>query len=534
MTDVTYARLLVAEPGRWRTAAAAWRALAAWTAERSAEFGPHVSRLRAVWSGSAAQAAVARLAALRRRLHLARLGCWEADQVLCEFADALGRSRALLVAALDRATRAGLAIDADGGVGGGALVGPGASGAAVRTTVAALGTALAVAARADAAAAGRLAELSAVTTQLTGPDPGPAGLPVPLPPCGATPGEVHRWWTGLTAAERRWVMVAEPAAAGALDGVPASFRDLANRLLLDDRRAELNHAVHDATGGELRRLRGLRSGLDALADRLVDTTGPRAYLLELDLAEDGRAIVALGDPDLADNVLTHVPGMTADLASVDGELVRAARVADRARSLAPEQSTSALLWLDYDAPDFLDEAAGARRAEVGAETLRRFQDGLRVTHDGGGAHRTVLGHSYGSLVVGTAAARTGLAADSVVFVGSPGVGVDSVTGLHSAPGQVWSTTSESDVIQYTAVAPGDFLRDLAVTHLAPAAVGPPLFGRPEDDLWHGHNPSDPEFGARVFATGPDAGHLGYWDPGRPDLDALANITLGGAYQDRVR
>lgn len=532
MSTVTYARLLVADPARWRLAAAAWRALAAWTAERSTEITLHASRLRTVWSGAAAKAAAGRLDALRRCLSLARLGCWEADQVLCEFAGALARARALLTAALSRAARAGLVVDAGGGVRGGAPLSPDGHEAAVRTTVAALGTALAVAARADATAAGRLAELAAVAVASFGVDPAGTTGRVMLPRCGATPEEVRRWWDALTAAERRWVTAAEPA-TGALDGVPAAFRDLANRVLLDDVRAGLDRAVDGAHGAELRRLRRLRSGLDALADRLTDTAEPRAYLLRLDLAEEGRAVVALGDPDRADNVLTHVPGMTADLASLDGELVRAARVAEAARRLAPEESTTAVLWLDYDAPDFVDEAAAARRAEAGAEALRRFQDGLLVAHDGGPVHRTVLGHSYGSLVVGAAATRAGLAADSVVFVGSPGVGVDSAAELASAVGQVWSTTSASDIVQYAAVAPGEMLWDAAVASVVPA-VGPALaFGRPEDDLWHGHNPSDPEFGARIFASAPDAGHLGYWKPGRPGLDALANITLGGAHQDRV-
>jgi hypothetical protein len=391
-----------------------------------------------------------------------------------------------------------------------------------------------VAGRADAAAARRLAELTAVAVESTAAEWG--ALPsVALPGCGATPEEVRRWWEALTASERRRVMATEPAAAGALDGVPAAFRDLANRLLLEDGRAAVDRAIDGAQGSELRRLRGVRSGLDVLADRLADPDGPRAYLLRLDLAGEGRAVVALGDPDRADNVLTHVPGMTADLASLDGELIRAARVADRAGHLAPEESTSAVLWLDYDAPDFLHEAAGARLAEEGAQTLRRFQDGLRVTHDGvgGSGHRTVLGHSYGSLVVGTAAAEAGLAADSVVFVGSPGVGVDSVAELRSAVGQVWSTTSGSDVIRYVG-SPGGLIRDAAVAHAVPAIGAALAFGRPETELWHGHDPSDPPFGARVFAASPDAGHLGYWERGRPGLDALANITLGGTHQDRVR
>jgi pimeloyl-ACP methyl ester carboxylesterase len=112
------------------------------------------------------------------------------------------------------------------------------------------------------------------------------------------------------------------------------------------------------------------------------------------------------------------------------------------------------MWLDYDAPDFVDEGAGRGRAEAAVAGLRRFQDGLRATHDGDPAHLTVLGHSYGSLVVGTAAQAPGPIADDVVFVGSPGVG------------------------------------------------------------------------ARTFPSQPDAGHTGYWDRGRPALDALTNITVG--------
>jgi hypothetical protein len=123
----------------------------------------------------------------------------------------------------------------------------------------------------------------------------------------------------------------------------------------------------------------------------------------------------------------------------------------------------------------------------------------------------VVGHSYGSLVVGKAAADGGFDADEVVFVGSPGVGVDSAAQLNVPPGHVWSSTARTDLIQYAAVSPVGLLGG---------------FGRPDHYLWFGHNPSDPGFGARTFATQPDAGHLGYWDPGRPALDALADITLG--------
>jgi hypothetical protein len=241
----------------------------------------------------------------------------------------------------------------------------------------------------------------------------------------------------------------------------------------------------------------------------------------------------VGDPDVAGSVLTHVPGMTADLASFGVELARAESVARHAERLSPGTATSAVAWLDYDAPDFVHEAAGAGQAQAAAVTLRRFQDGLHATHDGPPARWTVLGHSYGSLVVGAAAAGPGLAADGVVFVGSPGVGADTVADLHVPAGQVWSTTSRSDVIQYGPVAPGGLLGDVALSSVLPGAGAVLAFGTPEDDLWFGRNPSDPGFGARVFGSQASAGHLGYWDPGHPALDNLARITLGGTHQDLV-
>ncbi|HEY0001357.1 MAG TPA: alpha/beta hydrolase [Actinoplanes sp.] len=502
------ARLRVTDPARWREVARSWRQWASLAGRLAAELASCLTRLGAAWSGAAGRAAVGRLAGLRRRLVLFRLLCWQADQAVSEIAAAVQRARALLA----RAQAAGLTVDDDGTARGTPPAGAAAD----------LAAALAVAERADAAAAARLDRLVTLL-RATAEAPGPE-----RPDCAASPAAVRQWWTGRTPAERLWLLATEPGWIGPLDGIPAADRDAANRLLLDERRAELDRAITAAGRGERHRLRELRQALDALSDRLAGDTGPRAYLLRLDLADEGRTVVALGDPDRAANVLTHVPGMTADLASVGGELSRAERVAVRAAELGPSASSSAVLWLDYDAPDFVDEAASARQAEAAAPGLRRFQEGLRASHDGPAARQTVLGHSYGSLVVGKAAATPGLAADSVVFVGSPGVGVDSAAELRVPPGEVWASTSRSDIIQYAAVAPGSLPRDVAVAATVPL-VGPWLaFGRPEDDLWFGHNPSDPGFGAHIFTSQPGGGHLGYWDRGRPALDALAAITLGTA------
>jgi hypothetical protein len=494
--EAVYLRLRATDPARWHALAAAWRQWATLAGHLAAELPPLLARFAAAWSGTAARAAADRLGRLRRGLVVFRLLCWQADQAISEFAAALDRARTLLSHASAAAARGGLAIADDGSVAGG----PSAS------VTPDLSASLAVAARADEAAATRLGAVAPGST----PDrPSTLGRPS----CTAGPAEVRRWWAGLATSEQRRLLATEPGWLAPLDGIPAADRDAANRLLLDDRRAEVSLAATS--------LDGVRHGLDTLADRLASDDGPRAYLLRLDTTGEGRVVVALGDPDHADNVLTHVPGMTSDLASFNGELTRASRVAARATEAGPAASTSAVLWLDYDAPDFVDEAASARQASAAAPALSRFQEGLRSTHQGATAHQTVVGHSYGSLVVGQAAAADeGLAADDVVFVGSPGVGVDSAAQLHVPPGHVWSSTSRSDIIQYAAVSPHGLADEL--TRAGFGVVSP------ERHLWFGENPSDPYFGARVFASRPDGGHLGYWDQGSPSLDALAAITLGRA------
>jgi hypothetical protein len=484
--EVSCPQLRATDPGRWREAANAWRAWAATAGRWAAELRAHAARLPSIWTGSAADAATAHLAVLIRRCTLFRFGCWVADQALSEFAAALSRARSLLASA-----PAGITVADDGTV-------SGRPATAVQDTAAAVTTALTIAAQADSATASRLGEL---------PGSGTATPPtVDPPPCTAPPAEVRRWWQALAPAQRRWLLATEPGLLGSRDGIPADIRDLANRLTLEELPARL-------------------PGLDALQDRLADGEPARAYLLRIDPAGEGQAVVALGDPDRAANVLTQVPGMTADLASYGGELARAERLAVRATELAPATATSAILWLGYDAPDFVHEAADRSRAIAGATGLRQFQEGLRATHLGPPAHQTVLGHSYGSLVVGSAAAQPGLATDEVVFVGSPGVGVDSAAEVHVPPGHVWSSTSRSDIIQWAAVSPKSLAEDLALSQAGPGGALL-AFARPENDLYFGTNPSDPAFGARVFASEPDAGHVGYWEPGSAALDALAAIGVG--------
>jgi hypothetical protein len=319
-----------------------------------------------------------------------------------------------------------------------------------------------------------------------------------MPPHGTEPATVRRWWDSLRPATQQIVLATDPRGLGALDGVPVAVRDVANRQVLDETLARTppghRHTV-----------------LAALAARLERTEPARAYLIALDPSGDGRAIVAIGDPDRARHVVTNVPGAGSDLGDLRGLLARTDRI-----GAAAGPGVSSVLWLGYDAPEWLS-AAGTTAAKNGAGELDRFQEGLRATAAGLPAHHTVVGHSYGSLVVGTAAREYALPVDDVVFVGSPGVGADHASDLGMPVGHVWASTARWDVINATALAdrvPEWLDRDVA------------------EDRWHGTDPGHAEFGGRTFTSDPGswrnpiATHNAYFDDGNAALAAIGAIARG--------
>ncbi|MGC4893978.1 alpha/beta hydrolase [Micromonospora sp. DT31] len=528
--QVGYPQLWRADPAAWADAGVAWRGLVGPVRHRADALTARIGTLRPGWTGAASTAAQRRIGELRTDLTDVLPALLEVDQVLAEFGARLGSAKARLGVEVARADSGGLLVDRTGAVRPDPARPAAGSGPAVVRAQAGIRGALALADAADREAAGRLSELTTATVAGWVSVP-PAGRPGP----GAVPAEVSRWWAGLSPAERRWLVGREPGRIGRLDGIPAAARDQANRLLLADRRLELlarrlallvpmpAGPLEAARRARLAGVEAALRGLDELGERLAAPGTPRAYLLGLDPAGDGRTVVALGNPDRSGAVLTYVPGMTSDLADAPAELGRAARVLQRCAALGPGEETAAVLWLDYDAPDFLHEAAGTRRAEDAGPALHRFQEGLRAAHEGPPARQTVLGHSYGSLVVGAAARDHGLSADALVFVGSPGVGVDHAAELRMPAGQVWSSTASDDVIRLTRP-PEELARRalLAGTPLGPAAA---LLDPSGDRLWFGADPSAPGFGGRRFPSS-RRGHTGYWDDDNPALDGMARIVLG--------
>ncbi|MGH8795033.1 MAG: alpha/beta hydrolase, partial [Stackebrandtia sp.] len=324
---------------------------------------------------------------------------------------------------------------------------------------------------------------------------------------GDSPAGVKQWWDSLSRAEQLAYLRAAPETLGGLDGIPALDRDQANRAVLSQLTGDIGleiyrsdperYEAHPEQLLDAVELQLKARGLDVLQDRLDQ---PGYLLLGFDPANDGQAIVATGDPDAADNVLTYVPGTETDLANLEIDLDRTDKMVADASSLDPGADTVGVMWLGYDAPDHpIVDAPAEGYAEAAADPLSDFQEGLRTTHAEGGSHNTVLGHSYGSTVIGHAAQTDGgMDVDNMVFVGSPGVDVHYAEALGIEPGSVFATTAESDPIREPADMP----------------------------FVHGPNPATETFHGQIFDSDPRGGHADYWDDGNVARDNIARIVTG--------
>lgn len=316
-----------------------------------------------------------------------------------------------------------------------------------------------------------------------------------------------------------------PDLIGPIDGAPLRLRYLANHLLavryLEDLRRRRNQLERTPRPGGVpgdwwRLLRwsvaeSRRPELAEVDRRIADAerwADADRHFLFFDPSGDGRIVETFGQIETSQHIAVVVPGVGNELANYESGL-RAG-----ARSLYDEVSgadTSVVAWLGYDPPDHLIAATNPHPLAA-AQSLTRFLDGLVGDRT---AHVSLIGHSYGSLVAGTAV-REGARAGEVVFVGSPGVGVDHVSELGlSAATRVWAARGNSDPIQFAR----------GVECLEPAPICYPSKGR----LFFGMDPTDPSFGATEFEAGDysirDA-HSSYFLADSPSLRNLAFIVRG--------
>lgn len=350
------------------------------------------------------------------------------------------------------------------------------------------------------------------------------------PKAGGSPAGNAAWWDMLSESERRQILRDRPEWVGNRDGIPAEARDEANRAILGTEKtrlqaeaSRLRAELDDNTFGgwftdaddRLEEIEGKLKGIEAIEGKLTSTEGApedeRHYLLGFSTGDDGRAIVAKGNPDTADNVATFVPGTGADLGGVGDLLNRGDKMYLAAEDSNTDAKTSVITWVGYDAPDGLHNAISEDYAQGARHDLDNFQDGLRVTHNGPPSHNTVIGHSYGSTVIGHSGRDVDLDVDKMVFVGSPGVGVDNAGQLNIDRDNVYATTAQEDII-----------------HETPRFI-------------HGPQPIADDFGAHVFESDPGQGdnplenvetHSAYWEDGNKSLTNMGHLIVGNT--DKVR
>ncbi|MFF5976601.1 alpha/beta hydrolase [Streptomyces sp. NPDC012769] len=361
---------------------------------------------------------------------------------------------------------------------------------------------------------------------------------LPQPPKDGSPKDNASWWKGLTAEQQAAWLSLRPDAVGALDGLPSPVRDEANRVVLAERhgqyQTELNSIPkppanewtwitagrypvkvhtdewmewHRQYGDRYEQLNKSLNGMNAIQARF-DRTGerglPEAYLLGFNPDGNGRAIVANGNPDTADHQAVYVPGTTSNIGSIGGDIGRMEnvwRVADAQNN----GSVSTITWLGYDAPqDIVKDAPFSHYANDGAPAYNRFMDGLDASRAvDSDPHRTAIGHSYGTTLIGSAARQGDLNADDVILAGSPGVQVPKAEQLDVPKGHVWNQEAK-----------GDPVPDIG------------RFGHGGTD-WDGPwtIPSDQRFGANQLATDTE-GHSDYWKEGTESLRNQGLVVAG--------
>jgi hypothetical protein len=220
-------------------------------------------------------------------------------------------------------------------------------------------------------------------------------------------------------------------------------------------------------------------------------------------------VISINDPSTANYVATVVPGTETNLNA--GSVLANVTTADRlgasaiAAGAAPGQ-TAVVTWMNYDAPQSIGQAVanqltgnGSTAAIQAAPAFAQFQNGLAALNPN--ATTTVIGDSYGSLVVGQAAlVPGGFPATNVVAVASPGMDVQDASAFGGS--QVFAARDTNDPIYWA-----------DMTGL------------------HGTDPVSPSFHATVFDAGDgptDWGlaHTYYFSPGSPGMVNMGLIIAG--------
>ncbi len=380
----------------------------------------------------------------------------------------------------------------------------------------------------------------------------------------------------MTPGVRRTVALLHPRLMTAAAAAPPVDRFAASRVLLaadlgrlQERRASAPAAQRDRIDRRARWERDLLDGQVELRHPDGSVTRHPHQVLQFDPSGDGRIIEVVGDLDRARHLAVFVPGTGSDLDRYPGTFARMVPFA------AADPDLAVVVWQGADHPDqpFDDGnpsltdiassvwrdpggvprevrawprehvlAAGLRdAADVAGPALAKDVAGLRAAVPGPASDLTVLGHSYGGSIVGSAELY-GMVADRVVHVASAGAYVDDVSRYAAPAGstQRFSMTAFDDPIRlsqgHDLDDAGPRLRQLLPTVLHPLTVGLPdaagaVWG-PAQQVGHGLDP-DLMPGVVRLDTGVHAdgslvrGHSGMFTPGSTAWrNLLAVMTRG--------
>lgn len=348
-----------------------------------------------------------------------------------------------------------------------------------------------------------------------------------LPPKGASPDEVAKWWSSLTDAEKAEMVKRHPREIGNLDGVEGTWRDKANRKSLEDdikdqqekyNRLEQARQSGNLSDSDKEELEKTKTSLDAMKniqatlDRQKDD-GVQRQLLSYDPAGGTvLAAVAQGNIDTADHIGVLVPGMYSNVAdNLDDYDTKATNMRENAEKHSNGKSVAMVTYMDYAAPQNKLDVTEISYARHGSDRLAGFLNGVDASREqgAGDAHITLAGHSYGSTTAGMAAAKVnGGVVDDLVQFGSPGSGVQDVSEFNVPKGHAWVSATDPQMDRVQGLGPDwDFGKD-------PARMA-------------GYKHLSGDVGAAdpnekyIFSK-----HNGYFNKGSKSLDDISSVIAG--------
>lgn len=308
---------------------------------------------------------------------------------------------------------------------------------------------------------------------------------------------------------------------------------------LSDRLTRLSSALQASM-----RSRALR--YPSIAARRLGDGGKRQFL-RLDARGHGSVVEVFGNLADAEHVAVIVPGMTNSIRDYDENArVKGRDLIDAMRTQSPR--VAVVSWLGYRTPDLsvwgLVEGAASGRARSGAASL--VTDLELIRRMAPESHITVVGHSYGSVVVGEAMKQRSLAErvgamriGDVAVLGSPGMNVTSRRALGHDDIDLWAAKVTGVDLGHLSIRVQSnwqsFTRRPILMPFPFPLVEPPgrfsvdvKLPQPRDAVpfapVHGEDPADRGFGARRFSAAGAEDHGSYFLPGTLSLTNIARIA----------